>query len=307
MRRLLLTAAKIPALRDLSVRFPPLRRVVDRFVSGETAEAALDAVAQIAATGRIATIDHLGEDTTTRQAAMASTEANLRLIDLLAERGLADVAEVSIKASAIGQALPGGHALALENAERIIAAAQEAGTRVTVDMEDHTTTDATLALVRELREEFPDTGTVLQAMLHRTLADAEAFAHLGSRIRLCKGAYAEPSSVAHTDGRAINAAYVACLHRLIAGGGYPMIATHDPALIATAEQLLSEAGRTPDSYEFQMLYGIRPAEQQRLADAGHTVRVYVPYGTDWYGYFMRRLAEKPANLALLGRALLTRG
>ncbi len=307
IRRTLLTAASMPAIRSIAVRLPPIRRMVDRFVAGETPESALDAVARLADAGLVATIDHLGEDTTSRAAALAATDANLHLIELLAARGLAGVAEVSLKASAIGQALPGGHALAQENAERIIAAAHEAGTRVTIDMEDHTTTDATLELVDEVRREFPDTGTVLQAMLHRTTVDAERLGHPGSRIRLCKGAYNEPASVAHTDRRAINAAYVACLHRLIAGGGYPMIATHDPQLIATAEQLLAEAGRDPDSYEFQMLYGIRPTEQQRLADAGHTVRVYVPYGTDWYGYFMRRLAEKPANLALLGRALLTRG
>lgn len=307
MRRVLLTAAKIPAIRNLSVRLPPVRRMVDRFVAGETPEAALDAVARIAATGRVATIDHLGEDTTTQAAALAATDANLRLLSLIAQRGLAEVAELSLKASAIGQALPGGHALAQENAERIIAAAHDAGTRVTIDMEDHTTTDATLALVQELREEFPDTGTVLQAMLHRTPSDAERWAHPGSRIRLCKGAYNEPSSVAHTDKRAIDASYVACLHRLIDGGAHPMVATHDPVLIQAALDLLAEAGRPADSYEFQMLYGIRPAEQQRLADAGHTVRVYVPYGTDWYGYFMRRLAEKPANLALLGRALIGRG
>lgn len=307
MRRILLTAAKIPALRDLSQRWRPIRTMVDRFVAGETAEAALAAVAQIASTGRVATLDHLGEDTTTPQAAEASTRANLHLIDLLAQRGLAGVAEISIKASAIGQALPHGAALAQENAERIVAAAQRAGTTVTLDMEDHTTTDATLALVGHLRRMHPDTGTVLQAALRRTLDDAEAYAHPGSRIRLCKGAHNEPVTVAHTNRRSIQAAYLACLHRLLAGGGYPMIATHDPELIAAAEQLLLESDRGQDTYEFQMLYGVRPTEQQRLADAGHTVRVYVPYGTDWYGYFMRRLAEKPANLALLGRALISRG
>lgn len=305
MRRVLLTAAKVPALRNLSVRLPPIRRMVDRFVAGETVEDALDAVTRLKDTGKLASIDHLGEDTTTEAEALASTEANLRLISQLAERGLADMSEVSLKASAIGQALPDGEALAYENAERIVAAAHEAGTRVTIDMEDHTTTDATLKMVRALREKFPDTGTVLQAMLHRTASDASAFAHPGSRIRLCKGAYNESAAVAHTDKRAINSSYVTCLHYLIEGGGYPMIATHDPLLIEAAVELLTEAGRSRDSYEFQMLYGIRAAEQQRLADAGHNVRVYVPYGTDWYGYFMRRLAEKPANLALLGRALFS--
>lgn len=306
MRNLLLAASRNTTLRDTAVRLAPVRRTVDRFVAGEGVEDALRVVRELKASGLRATIDHLGEDTTTQAAALAATEANIDLVRRLADAGLTDVAEVSVKASAIGQALPGGDALASENAGRICAAAAEAGTTVTLDAEDHTTTDATHALLDALREEFPGTGGVLQAMLFRTLADAAKYASPGSRIRLCKGAYAEPATVAHTTGPAIADAYRACLRTLLAGDGYPMIATHDPAMIAAALQEIEAAGRPRQGYEFQMLHGVRPEEQRRLAAEGHTVRVYVPYGVDWYGYFVRRLAEKPANLALLGRALLSR-
>lgn len=306
MRNLLLAVSRNTALRDLAVRLGPVRRTVDRFVAGETVDDALRVVRALAASGLRATIDHLGEDTTSQDAALAATQANLELLRRLGDEGLAAVTEVSVKASAIGQALPGGADLALENAGRICAAAAEVGTTITLDAEDHTTTDATHALLDALRPEFPGTGGVLQAMLRRTSVDAARYATPGSRIRLCKGAYAEPASVAHTSGPVISDAFLTCLRTLVAGGGYPMIATHDPALIAAATDMVAAAGRPRDGYEFQLLHGVRPEEQLRLAEAGHTVRVYVPYGVDWYGYFTRRLAEKPANLALLGRALVSR-
>lgn len=306
MKNLLLAASRNHTVRDLATRLPVVRRTVDRFVPGEGVEDALRAVREIKASGRLATIDTLGEDTTTRAAASAATQANITLVRSLADAGLTDVAEVSLKASALGQALPGGAELALENAQRIASAAAEAGTTVTLDAEDHTTTDATHALVDALRHEFAGTGTVLQAMLFRTEADAAHFAGPGSRVRLCKGAYAEPASVAHQSPADVRAAFQRCLAVLVAGEGYPMIATHDPAMITAALGQLLVAGRSVDSYEFQMLYGVRPDEQLRLAREGHRVRVYVPYGVDWYGYYMRRLAEKPANLALLGRALISR-
>ena len=168
-------------------------------------------------------------------------------------------------------------------------------------MEDHTTTDRTLATLHRLREEFPDTGAVVQAYLHRTLDDCRALATAGSRVRLCKGAYKEPESVAYQSPEDVDASYVRCLEVLMAGEGYPMVATHDPAMVDHALRL----GR-PGDFEFQMLYGIRPQEQERLAAAGHRVRVYVPYGDQWYGYLMRRLAERPANLVFFLRALASR-
>ncbi|MGB0101073.1 MAG: proline dehydrogenase family protein, partial [Nocardioides sp.] len=176
----------------------------------------------------------------------------------------------------------------------------------TLDMEDHTTTDSTLAILRELRKDFPETGAVVQSYLHRTEADCRALAHEGSRVRLCKGAYKQPESVAFQDKLDIDRSYVRCLKVLLAGEGYPMIATHDPRMVEIASSLASRYGREPGSYEYQMLYGIRPDEQRRLAAQGETVRVYVPYGAEWYGYLMRRLAERPQNLTFFLRSLISK-
>ena len=173
-------------------------------------------------------------------------------------------------------------------------------------MEDHTTTDSTLSIVRELRRDYPWLGAVLQAYLYRTEDDCRELADEGSRIRLCKGAYAEPASVAHPDANEIDKAYVRCLKILMAGSGYPMVATHDPRLVEIAVALAEREQRAKDTFELQMLYGIRPSEQARLAELGHTVRVYVPYGTDWYGYLVRRLAEKPANVRFFAHSLVSR-
>jgi proline dehydrogenase len=178
---------------------------------------------------------------------------------------------------------------------------------VTVDAEDHTTTDSTLSIVRDLRAEFGWLGTVLQAYLRRTLGDCEEFAASGARIRLCKGAYDEPASVAYRGRDEVTDSYLACLRVLMAGSGYPMVASHDPAIIDAVPDIVRESGRRTGDFEYQMLYGIRDDEQRRLADAGHQVRVYVPFGTQWYGYFMRRLAERPANLTFFLRALAQRG
>jgi proline dehydrogenase len=149
-------------------------------------------------------------------------------------------------------------------------------------------------------------GAVLQAYLHRTVEDAVRLAGENSRVRLCKGAYAEPSEVAYQDGHEVNLSYVRCLNVLLAGDGYPMFATHDPRLVPIIDARAEFHGRKPGSFEFQMLYGIRPDEQRRLAEIGHTVRVYVPYGVRWYGYLMRRLAERPANTTFFLRALASR-
>jgi proline dehydrogenase len=214
---------------------------------------------------------------------------------------------VSLKLSALGQALPrDGEKIALENAHAICTTARERGAWVTVDAEDHTTTDSTLSIVRELRDDFPWLGTVLQAYLKRTEGDCTEFAASGARIRLCKGAYDEPASVAYRDADEVTDSYLRCLRVLMAGEGYPMVASHDPAIIDAVPAMAREFSRGVDDFEYQMLYGIRDAEQCRLADAGNHVRVYVPFGTQWYGYFVRRLAERPANLTFFLRALAER-
>ena len=304
---LLFRASHSDRVRSAVSAAPLTRHVVDRFVPGAGLEDVLAATRELVATGRAVTIDHLGEDTLDLRQAARTRDAYVTLLDRLADLGLAAHAEVSLKLSALGQALPGdGEAIALDHARAVCTAAAVAGTTVTLDMEDHTTVDSTLSVLRELRADFPWVGAVLQSCLHRTEADARDLAHAGSRVRLVKGAYAEPASVAYAAKADVDLAYVRCLGILMAGAGHPMVATHDPRMIAIAQDLAARHDRTPDSFELQMLYGIRATEQRRLADEGATVRVYVPYGADWYGYFMRRLAERPANVGFFLRSLVSR-
>jgi proline dehydrogenase len=307
LREPLLLLSRSSRVKELVTSLPITDRIVDRFVSGESMPEAVDVVQGLVADGLRVTMDHLGEDTVRRDQAEATVAAYQDLLRALVGRGLAGSAEVSVKLSAIGQALPdGGERVALEHARTICRAARNAGTTVTLDMEDHTTTDSTLRVLRELRKDFPETGVALQAYLHRTASDCRDLAAEGSRVRLCKGAYQEPAEVAYRSRLDVDLSYVRCLQTLMAGDGYPMVATHDPRLISIAEVLADRYGREPDSYEFQMLYGVRPDEQRRLATAGATVTVYIPYGREWYGYFMRRLAERPANLRFFLRSLAGR-
>ncbi len=289
---------------------PVSRSVVSRYVAGETVPEAVRVVGELRTTNRLATVDYLGEDVTDRAQAEHTRDTYVALLDALAQADLAayGAAEVSVKLSAVGQAIPGdGDAIALDNARAICEAAARVGTTVTLDMEDHTTTDRTLETLRTLRADFPWVGAVLQSYLHRTEADCRDLATAGSRVRLCKGAYKEPESVAYQDGDDVDLSYVRCLKVLMAGEGYPMVASHDPRLVDIAGALASHHGRAPDTYEFQMLAGVRPAEQTRIADRGHQMRVYVPFGEDWYGYLVRRMAERPANLQFFLRSLATRG
>jgi proline dehydrogenase len=298
---MLLAAGRSPRIRAFAEEAGPLRPVVDRFVAGTDLDAALPVIAGLA-TDRLVTVDHLGENTTDRAGAEAAVGAYRQLLLRLTAEGLADRVEVSVKLSALGQGLPDGDALALDGVRAICGAAAEAGTTVTVDMEDHTTTDATLATVVALRVDFPWVGAVLQSQLRRTEADCRDLAGPGSRVRLCKGAYEEPEAVAFADRADVDRSYVRCMKILFGGEGLPLVATHDPRLVAIAQHL----GRDRP-YELQMLYGVRPNAQVELAAAGERMRVYVPYGTQWYGYFMRRLAERPANVAFFLRALASRG
>ena len=305
-QKALLAASRRPGLRRLVTGNPASRRVVDRFVAGETLADALGVVGTLTAQGVEVTLDHLGEDITQRSEAEHSRDAYLALLAGLEPLGLGRTAELSVKLSAFGQALPDGHDLALEMVRPVVEAATAMGTTVTLDMEDHRTVDSTLAVLAELRKEHPDTGAVLQAMLFRTEDDAKALAVTGSRVRLVKGAYNEPAEVAHQKKKDVDAAYLRCLEILMAGPGYPMVGSHDPRIIERAHELAAQNSRAADSWEIQMLYGIRPAEQQRLAAAGTRVRAYVPYGHDWYAYFMRRLAERPANVGFFLRSLVTK-
>lgn len=307
LRQPLLLLSRSDRVKELVTSLPLSSSLVARYVAGETTESAVEATRRLAADGMLVTLDFLGEDTLDEARAEATVLAYLELLERLGAEGLARSAEVSVKLSAIGQALPEvGPKLSLENARRICRAARNAGTTVTLDMEDHTTTDQTLATLRELRKDFPETGAVLQAYLHRTEADCRTLAHEDSRVRLCKGAYNEPESVAWQSRQQVAEAYVRCLKILLGGHGYPMVATHDPRMIRIAGALATRFDRAPGTYEFQMLYGIRPDEQRRLVEAGERVRVYVPYGQEWYGYLMRRLAERPANLSFFLKSLFSK-
>jgi proline dehydrogenase len=307
LRQPLLLLARSGRVKSLVSTMPISAGIVRSYVPGEDTADAVGATAGLVEDHLRVTLDYLGEDTLDSDQADATVQAYLDLLAALAARGLTRQAEVSVKLSAIGQAIPQqGHKIALENARTICRAARNSGTTVTLDMEDHTTTDATLATLRELRKDFPETGAVLQAYLHRTEADCRALAYEGSRVRLCKGAYDEPAEVAFQSRLEVDKSYVRCLKVLLAGQGYPMIATHDPRMITIASSLASRNGRAAGSYEFQMLYGIRPEEQRRLVAAGETMRVYVPYGTEWYGYLMRRLAERPRNLTFFVRSLVSK-
>lgn len=309
LRQALLALAASKQSRALILATPLTRDVVARFVAGETAADALAVSQRLIADGRLVTVDFLGEDTTDPEQATAVTDEYVRLLGRLAEAGLTGGGrtEVSVKPTAVGLGLADhGDKTAQENIARIAAAARNAGTTVTLDMEDHVRVDATLRLVRELRADFPDLGCVLQSYLQRCLADCRDLAVAGSRVRLCKGAYQAPEGVGLAGRAEVDRSYAGCMRVLLDGPGYPMLATHDPRLIAIAGFKAQVDGRDPDSFEYQLLYGVRPDEQARLVDAGARVRVYLPYGSDWYGYLVRRLAERPANLAFFLRALRSR-
>lgn len=311
LRPAILAASRSPRLERGISRSKLTKKLVTRFVPGADEASAVAAVRALVKSGRFISVDYLGEDISTAAEAEATVSAYLSL--LAAYRGIGAGAgegarplEVSIKLSALGQSLPGGEELALVNARTICAAAEETGAWVNVDAEDHTTTDSTLRIVRELRREFPTVATVLQAYLHRTEQDCRDLAGAGSRIRLCKGAYSEPAEVAYQAKEDVDASYFRCLKVLMDGQGYPMVASHDPQMIEAAQAYAREAGRTAADFEIQMLYGIRDAEQTRLIASGVHVRTYVPFGNDWYGYFMRRLAERPANLIFFLRSLVSK-
>ena len=338
LRKALLAAAASERIRTAAMSAPGAQAIVGRYVAGESSEGAVAAARALRSAGLLVTLDYLGEDTTDAQRAAATAAQYVHLLGKLAAEGLTEggAVEVSVKPTAIGLLLgmsdegagadrrapdttadpavgraaggtggspprESGVRIATEHLERIATAARDAGTTVTVDAEDHRTTQAGLRVADTLRQRFGSLGSVLQAALRRTEADARELAAPGVRVRLCKGAYAEPASEAYDVRHDIDKSFARCLRILMAGPGYPMIATHDPRLIAITRSL--GMARPAGSFEYQMLYGVRPDEQRRLAASGAKVRVYVPYGGDWYPYLMRRLAERPANLALFLRSL----
>ena len=304
LRSTILAASRSRHVRHGVESFGTTRRVVDRFVAGEGTDDALECVHRLTSEGLLVTVDHLGEEVTDAAGADATVEAYTSLLAALNEKDLGRGADVSVKLSALGlEADPRG---ARERAGRILAAARAVDATMTIDMEHSARTSTTLEVVRSLRDDDPSVAAVIQAMLRRTEGDARQLAAEGARVRLCKGAYAEAADVAYQRRGDVDESYRRCLKILMQGSGTPLVASHDPAMLAAAIELAAAEGRGPDSYELQLLLGVRPDEQRRLHSLGLAVRVYVPFGTEWWGYLMRRLAERPQNLAFFARALASR-
>lgn len=281
---------------------PLTRGMAWRFVAGETRDGALDVVRDLNRRGIRATLDYLGENVTSREEASAAADEAIAELRAIAAAGVD--ANISIKLTQLGLDL--GDDFCREQVYRVLTVARELGNFVRIDMEGSRYTQRTLDLVGDLRREFAaDTvGTVLQSALRRTQRDVEAQIAAGSRVRLVKGAYNEPPAVAFPKKADVDRAYRIAMELLLARGYYPALATHDERLIGRAQGFAAAEGIAESRFEFQMLYGVRRDVQERLAAEGYNVRCYVPYGTQWYPYFMRRLAERPANLLfILGNLL----
>ncbi len=300
LRSSLLSLSRRRSLGRVATRLPVTRTMVARFVAGQTLDEALGALERLRDAGLRTTVDVLGESVDSAEAARAAADHYLETLDSLAACGLE--ANVSLKLTQMG--LDIDRELCRTNVERILRKAEELAAFVRIDMEDHTKTDATLALWRELRPVHRETGVVIQAALRRSDPDVRQIIAEHGRVRLCKGAYKEPASLAFSTKAEVDRAYAMLMERLLREGEFPALATHDERLIRRAIEFTKRQGIGPDRFEFQMLYGVRRDLQEELVAAGYGVRVYVPFGREWYPYFMRRLAERPANVAFLLRSVL---
>lgn len=272
-----------------------------RFIAGETIEDAIEAVRRLEARGFHYTLDHLGESVATLEGAEGCTRDYLNVFEEVARAGIER--NISLKLTQLG--LEVDRAICVDNLRRILAAGDRHGFFVRIDMESSRYTDATLEIFETVwRHSNRNVGVVLQSCLYRTEKDFERVNALGARIRLVKGAYKEPRTVAYRLKAEVDAAYVRLARRLLTEGTYPAIATHDKAIIGEVKRLTAERGISADRYEFQMLYGIRRDLQASLTAEGYRMRVYVPFGREWFPYFMRRLGERPANVGFVIRSLL---
>ncbi|MEA2661804.1 MAG: proline dehydrogenase [Chloroflexota bacterium] len=295
-----LWAAERGSLRKAVTTVPATHALVSRFVAGETLDEAVAGLRALHDRRFRTTVDVLGESVSDGHAAEEAAGQYVAALDALA-RGALDT-NVSVKLTQMGLDLD--PAFCLATTRRIAATAATVGGFVRIDMEDHTRTDPTLAIARQLHAETGNVGAVVQAYLRRSASDIERLITEGIRVRLCKGAYSEPADVAFQDRAEVDASYIALMERLLIDGTYPALATHDPAIIDRARSFVRAHGIDASRFEFQMLYGVRRDLQERLVRDGFTVRVYVPFGRDWYPYFMRRLAERPANVLFVVRSLL---
>jgi proline dehydrogenase len=300
LRSVLLFLSQRRGLRHWMETSPAAERLTSRFIAGNTLQQELAVCQSLDHQGILATLDHLGESVTSLAEAERSCQAYLAALDQIAERNLK--ATVSVKLTQLG--LDFSEDACRGNVERLVIRAKSIESVVEIDMESSAYVDRTLALVYRLHEGYGSVRAVIQASLYRSESDIENLCKQQIPVRLVKGAYKEPSDIAFPDKHDVDKNYVRLMTRLFDSGTYPAIASHDEKIIGRALQYVKERNIAPDRFEFQMLYGISRDLQKRLVDAGHRLRLYVPYGDAWYPYFMRRLAERPANVVFLARNLL---
>ena len=298
LRSLFISMSQNKGLRRFSESSALGRKLSSRFVAGMTVEAALEAAEHMNREGIVATLDSLGESVNDAEHARASAEIYHKLLDAIEARGLK--ANVSVKLTQVGMDLD--PALAEQIVAEMVAHADRAGSFVRIDMEGSEYTEATIAMTERLHERYPGrVGTVLQAYLYRTAADARRLTGQGIRIRLCKGAYKEPAEIAFPEKEKVDQNYSELMLFLATSGVFCGMATHDEAIIGRMRRFVEETKLEKSKFEFQMLYGVRRDLQRKLAKEGYGVRVYIPFGPEWYPYFMRRLAERPANVLFLAK------
>lgn len=292
LRAVLVRLSQNPRLKGIASRNGIARTMAGRFVAGETLDEAIAAVRAINARGMSATLDHLGENVSTREEATAATNAGGAIMRAIAEAGVR--CNGSFKLTQLG--LDHGEDFACENIRRVIEQAAQCDNFVRIDMEASEYVDRTLQIFYRLFERHKNVGVVIQSCLYRSESDLERLVQAGAHVRLVKGAYLEPATVAFQDKADVDASYVRLMEMLLCRGDRPAIATHDPRIIEATQRCARRNGIEPTRFEFQMLYGVRRDLQAKLVAQGYTVRIYVPYGSHWYPYLMRRMAERPANV-----------
>jgi proline dehydrogenase len=300
MRALLLKLSESKRLAPFIMSNGVSRRVARRFVAGETLDDAIEAARGLNQAGRSASLDLLGENVSDEAGARNAANGYLAMFDRIAREKLD--ANVSLKLTQLGLDL--SEALCEELVEKIVAHATSQGNFVRIDMEGSAYTQRTVDITTRVRAKYTDVGTVMQAYLYRAEQDVRDLLSVGCRLRLCKGAYQEPPGIAFPEKADVDRNYVELMKLMLPSGIYHGIATHDPAMIQATKHFVREKNIGRDQFEFQMLYGIRTDLQQQLVREGYRLRIYIPFGTDWFPYFMRRLAERPANLAFFLRNLL---
>ncbi|MFM9872741.1 MAG: proline dehydrogenase family protein [Fimbriimonadaceae bacterium] len=300
-RNLILKSANLPPIKKFVKNSKLFRPIVNRFIAGETLEASISTAESLAEQGFNVSLDLLGENVATVEEANASTQNYLDLLNQLAKSPQKDKINISIKLTALG--LDQSLELAEENYRKLLANAKPANIFIRADMEGSPYTQTTIDLVRKVRKDFPNTGTVLQSALHRTDADLETLLADYCRLRIVKGAYLEPASIAYPEKKDVDQKYLEQAKKMLVRANYPAIASHDESIINALKAFVQTKQINPKSFEWQMLHGIRRDLQSQLKDEGFNVRIYLPFGEAWYPYFTRRLAERPANLLFIIRSL----